>query len=128
MLFSGDEGGEGTVGGVFQLKFKFSKGQVSDGWLMRAKAWLENPAVRPPLRSALAKAKDIPQLFLKKSCKKLGTFSDRFQTSQRTKGNKVSLGNPFPTDPKGYGEKRRRRTCNIQKYCLKCILLNQCLD
>ncbi len=101
MLFSGDEGGEGAVGGVFQLKFKFSKGQVSDGWLMRAKAWLENPAVRPPLRSALAKAKDIPQLFLKKSCKKLGTFSDRFQTSQRTKGNKVSLGNPFPTDPKG---------------------------
>lgn len=83
------------------MKFKFSKGQVSDGWLMRAKAWLENPAVCPPLRSALAKAKDIPQLFLKKSCKKLGTFSDRFQTSQRTKGNKVSLGNPFPTDPKG---------------------------
>lgn len=83
------------------MKFKFSKGQVSDGWLMRAKAWLENPAVCPPLRSALAKAKDIPQLFLKKSCKKLGTFSDRFQTSQRTKGNKVSLGNPFPADPKG---------------------------
>ena len=29
------------------------------------------------------------------------------------KGNKVSLSKPFPTDPKGYGEKRRRYACNL---------------
>ena len=114
MLFPGDEGGEGAVRGkVFRLKFKFSKGQVPDGWLMRAKGRLENPAVRQPLGSALAKARDTPQLFLKKSSKKPGTFSDRFKTSQRTKGNKVSLSNPFPTDPKGqykepFGQKNKK--------------------
>lgn len=73
-----------------------------------------------PLRSALAKAKDIPQLFLKKSCKKLGTFSDRFQTSQRTKGNRVSLGNPFPTDPKGqykelFGQKNQKSPLGVSQ-------------
>ena len=31
----------------------------------------------------------------------------------RGKGHKVSLSKPFPTDPKGYGEKRRRCACNL---------------
>ena len=30
------------------------------------------------------------------------------------KTGKISLSNPFPTDPKGYGEKRRRCACNIK--------------
>ena len=31
----------------------------------------------------------------------------------RGKGHKVSLSKPFPTDPKGYGERRRRCACSL---------------
>ena len=70
-------------------------------------------AVRP-FRTFSAKQGCSSLLFMLKSNKNLEPVSlwvPNLRT--RGKGNKVSLSKPFPADPKGYGERRRRRACNL---------------
>lgn len=55
----------------------------------------------PTPKKCIGKSPHTPQLFLKKSCKKLGTSPKRFQTSFGFKGNDVPLKDSLPTSPFG---------------------------
>ena len=71
-------------------------------------------SVLRPFGTLSAKQRHSSLLFMLKSNKNLEPVSlwvPNLRT--RGKGHKVSLSKPFPADPKGYGEKRRRRACNL---------------
>ena len=67
-----------------------------------------------PFGTFSAKQRRSSLLFMLKSNKNLEPVSlwvPNLRT--RGKGHKVSLSKPFPADPKGYGERRRRCACNL---------------
>ena len=67
-----------------------------------------------PFGTPSAKQRIPSLLFMLKSNKNLEPVSlwvPNLRT--RGKGHKVSLSKPFPADPKGYGERRRRCACNL---------------
>ncbi|CCX39838.1 unknown [Firmicutes bacterium CAG:102] len=90
-----------------------SSGTSTDWARSRQKFFLDNIS-HSPVWNSLGETEDSPLLFMLKSNKNLEPVSlwvPNLRT--RGKGHKVSLSKPFPTDPKGYGEKRRRCACNL---------------
>ena len=87
---------------------------ASAGWAHASQKFAWTTGVLRPFRTFSAKQRISFLLFMLKSNKNLEPVSlwvPNLRT--RGKGNKVSLSKPFPADPKGYGEKRRRCACNL---------------
>ena len=67
-----------------------------------------------PFGTFSAKQRRSSLLFMLKSNKNLEPVSLWVPNLRnRGKGHKVSLSKPFPADPKGYGERRRRCACSL---------------
>ena len=84
------------------------------GWAHTSQKFAWATWVLRPFGTLSAKQRISSLLFMLKSNKNLEPVSlwvPNLHT--RGKGNKVSLSKPFSTDPKGYGERRRRRACNL---------------
>ena len=96
-----------------------SSGASAD-WAQSRKSFARATSVLRQFRTFSAKQRIPSLLFMLKSNKNLEPVSlwvPNLRT--RGKGNKVSLSKPFPTDPKGYREKRRRCACKyfMQQNC-----------
>ena len=81
-----------------------------------------------PFGTFSAKQRRSSLLFMLKSNKNLEPVSlwvPNLRT--RGKGHKVSLSKPFPADPKGYGERRRRCACNLSSK-VEALLSNPIYD
>ena len=84
------------------------------GWAHTSQKFAWATCVLRQFRTLSAKQKISSLLFMLKSNKNLEPVSLWVPNLRRRgKGHKVSLSKPFPTDPKGYGEKRRRCACNL---------------
>ena len=87
---------------------------ASAGWAHASQKFAWTTGVLRPFGTFSAKQRRSSLLFMLKSNKNLEPVSlwvPNLRT--RGKGHKVSLSKPFPTDPKGYGERRRRCACSL---------------